>query len=359
MVSVTTDEVSPILAGIVYCGVIETCVAAFDLHRAAQWTEALTTWCARQPDLVPYRGQCLVHRSQVLQARGAWSDAVTAAEEANRRLAQTEHPALGEGLYQLAELHRVRGEFAAAERAYREASRHGREPAPGFELLRAAQGNVAAAVASIGRVVDETRGTRSHAATLAAAVEIRLAADDVPAARAAADELGALVEGQPSPHVHAVAAYAEGSVLLAEGGPAAALVPLRRAAKAWRELEMPYEAARANVQIARACALLSDHDAAELQLETAQATFERLGARADLARLGPRARPGGRAQHTLTAREHEVLRVVATGKSNRDVAAALGISEHTVARHLQNIFMKLDLSTRAGATAYAHEHGLL
>jgi DNA-binding CsgD family transcriptional regulator len=148
-------------------------------------------------------------------------------------------------------------------------------------------------------------------------------------------------------------------VLLAEGDPAAALAALRRASKAWRELEMPYEAARANVQIARACALLSDHDAADLQLETAQATFERLGARADLARLGRLARSGGGAQLTLTAREHEVLRVVATGKSNREVAAVLGISEHTVARHLQNIFTKLDLTTRAAATAYAHEHGLL
>jgi DNA-binding NarL/FixJ family response regulator len=359
MVSVTTDEVSPILAGIVYCGVIESCVDAFDLQRAAQWTEALTSWCARQPELVPYRGQCLVHRSQVLQARGAWLDAVTAAEEANRRLAETAHPALGEAWYQLGELHRLRGEYSAAEQAYREAGRQGREPAPGFELLRAGQGQVAAAVASIRRVVEETRGRRPHAAMLAAAVEISLAAGDVAAARRAYDDLAILVEGQTAPYVRAVAAYAAGCVLLAEGDATAALAELRHAGGAWRELEMPYEAARASVQIAAACRQLGDDDAAGLHLEIAEATFERLGARADLARLGRLARSSGRSPHPLTARQCEVLRVVATGKSNREVAEVLGISEHTVARHLQNIYTTLGLTTRAGATTYAHEHGLL
>jgi DNA-binding CsgD family transcriptional regulator len=349
--------VSPIPAGIVYCGVIEACVDAFDLRRAAEWTEALTEWCERQPDLVPFRGQCLVHRSQVLQARGAWTDATLAAEEAQRRLA--EHPALGAALYQLGELHRVRGELAAAERAYREASRHGREPAPGFELLRLAQGQVAAAVASIQRVVEETRGLPTHTAVLAAAVEVRLVAGDTAGARAAADELVDLLRGQPAAHVKAVAAYCTGSVRLAEGDAMGALVELRRAATAWRELEMPFEAARASVQIARACRGVADHAAADWQLETALETFERLGARTELARAGRLARSAGAAPGELTERQCDVLRAVATGRSNREVAADLGISEHTVARHLQNIFTKLDLPSRSAAATYAHEHGLL
>ena len=156
-----------------------------------------------------------------------------------------------------------------------------------------------------------------------------------------------------------MAAYCSGSVLLAEGDAMGALVELRRAGAAWRDLEMPYDAARASVQIARACRALSDHDAADRQLETALETFEHLG-RADRPRPGRSAGPiVGRRSGALTARQCDVLRAVATGKSNREVAAVLGISEHTVARHLQNIFTKLDLPSRAAATTYAHEHGLI
>ena len=217
-----------------------------------------------------------------------------AAEEALRYLSEPGHPSIGAALYQLGELHRLRGELAAAERAYREASRHGREPSPGFELLRLAQGQVAAAVASIQRVVEETRGLRTHPAMLAAAVEVLLAAGDAAGGPGASEELGRLiVAGQVAPYVQAMAAYCSGSVLLAEGDAMGALVELRRAGAAWRDLEMPYDAARASVQIARACRALSDHDAADRQLETALETFEHLGARTDLARAGRLARSSG------------------------------------------------------------------
>ena len=355
MVAVTTGEVAPIPAGIVYCAVIEACMAAYDLRRAAEWTEALHGWCAARPGLVPYTGQCLVHRSQVLQAHGEWEDAVVEADHAQRRLSDPVHPAVGLALYQQGELHRLRGDRAAAAVAYRAASGHGREPAPGFALLRLAEGNVDAAVAAVRRMVDEGRGRPGHASTLAAAVEVRLAAGDVAGARAAADELADLAGVIDAPLLHAVAAYATGTVLLAEGDVGPGLAALRRACAGWRELAMPYECARARVEVARACRALGDHDAAALELDAARTVFERLAAAPDLARVAALASiPAG----PLSGREREVLGLVAAGRTNREIAADLIISEHTVARHVQNIFTKVGVSSRAAATGYAYRHGL-
>lgn len=361
MVSVTTAEVSPIAIGIVYCAVIEACMDLCDLRRATEWTEALHRWCASQPDLVPYRGHCLVHRSQVLQASGAWTEAVAEAELARQRLSDPLHPALGLALYQQGELHRLRGELTEAERVYRAASEQGREPAPGFALLRLAQGSVEPAVAAVRRMVEESRGQLTRPVILAAAVEVLLGAGEVEAARAVGEELAEVADAVGTALLRAIADYAIGTVHLAEGAVPAALAALRKACAEWRELEMPYDAARARVQIAIACRALGDADAADLELEAARVTFERLGARPDLARVtgltrSPRPR---RRSMVLTARECEVLRLVAAGMTNREIATALGISEHTVARHLQNIFAKLDLPSRAAATAYAYEQGLI
>jgi ATP/maltotriose-dependent transcriptional regulator MalT len=243
-------------------------------------------------------------------------------------------------------------------------SRHGREPAPGFALLRLAEGDVAAAVVAVRRMVEESRGRPDRAAVLAAAVEVQLAAGEVAAARAAGGELAALAAGIDVPLLQAVAGYAEGTVLLAEGDPGAALVALRPACRLWRELAMPYDVARAQVEIARACRSLGDHDAADLALDAARATFEALAAGPDLARVaglagGTRPQGSGSAATALTAREREVLTLVAAGRTNRDVAAELVISEHTVARHVQNIFTKLGVSSRAAATAFAYRHDLV
>ena len=360
MVLVTATPRSPIVTGIVYCAVVEACMDVADLRRAAEWTLALEHWCAAQPDLVPYRGQCLVHRAQVLQARGSWSDALVEVERACRRLADPPHPALGLAFYQLGELHRLRGELDAAEQAYRAASRAGREPAPGFALLRLAQGDVAAAAAAMRRLVEESRGRIDRPVLLAAAVEVHLAAGEAAAAADASRELAAVADSADAPPLlQAVAEHARGAVLLAAGAADEALPLLRAAAGRWRTLAVPYDVARAGVRVALACRALGDEDAARLELDAACATFERLGARPDLARAAALAAPPTVGRAGLTARECEVLRLVASGRTNREIAAELVISEHTVARHLQNMFAKLDLPSRAAATAYAYRHDLV
>jgi len=360
-VAAIAGELSPIVTGMVYCGVILACEEIYELRRAQEWTAVLARWCEQQPDLVAFTGRCLVHRAQLMHLHGDWRDALEEAHRAGERFELSmNEAAAAKACYLRGEVHRLRGEFAEAEESYREASQLGLEPQPGWALLRLAQGNADAAAAAIRRAIGETTDRLKRAGLLPAYAEILIAVGDLDDARLACAELGEIAAECESAMLEAIHGHARGAVELAAGDASNALVSLRRAAQAWKELEAPYEAARARVLVGQACRELGDEDAFSLELEAARGVFEQLGAAPDLtwvdALMGKAATTDA---HGLSPRELEVLRLVASGKSNREIAGLLVISEHTVARHVQNIFTKLGVPSRTAAGAFAFEHDLV
>jgi DNA-binding CsgD family transcriptional regulator len=362
LVVVESGLLSPIVSGIVYCNTIAFCRDTYQYQRASEWTDGLTGWCERQPQMVAHHGLCLVHRAEVLQLRGSWELALRESQTAAARFTAgaLNQIASGKARYRAAEIHRLQGRLVDAERGYEDANRCGCSPQPGLALLRLAQGSADAAAAAIRRAVGEHTAPLERAGLLPAYVQIMLAAGDVDAAAAASRELDQVVASFPSDSLRAMADHASSQVAHARGDSETSLRSARSAFGRWHGMAAPYEAACARVTVALACRDVGDEDSATLELGAAREVFAQLGAASDLRRVDALMNRGrARDPHGLSPREREVLALLAAGSSNRDIATDLVISERTVARHLQNIYGKLGVASRTAAAAFAHEHGLV
>ncbi len=359
LVGVVAGEVGTVSAGRIYCSTIEACQEVSDLGRAGEWTHALITWCGAQPGLVAYTGQCATHRGQLLRLHGAYADALRELDRAvERYLGVGGDPALGLAHYERGEVHRLRGDLDAAESAYDAAGAHGHPAQPGRALLRLARGRRDTATAAVRRLLAERRGPVQRSQVLPAAIEVLLGVGDTDEAASLAEELSGVADAFGCTALRAAGQQALAAVELARGRPGAALEAARRSQEAWTRLAAPYEVGRSRVLGGRALRGLGDEESAFAELAGARAVFAELGAvpaeREVATLLGAPAAPGG-----LSPREVEVLRLVAGGLSNAAIADELTLSEKTVARHLSNIFVKLDVGSRTAAAAFAHEHDLV
>jgi class 3 adenylate cyclase len=277
-VAAVAGELNPMSTGIIYCNVISSCEEIADYRRAGEWTEAARRWCERQA-IGGFPGICRVHRAGIMRLRGEWPEAEREARRACEELREFNVGYAAAALYEIGEGRLAVGDLAGAEQAFREAHELGRDPEPGFSLLRLTKGDVLGAAAGISRALsDEELTPLGRARLLPARVEIALAAGDRAAARAAADELASLAATYRTPALQAAADQSSGFVLLAEGEYVSAIKALKHSWRSWNEVDAPYAAAKARAALGRAYLSAGDTAAGRLDLEAAKSTFDRLGA---------------------------------------------------------------------------------
>ncbi len=358
MLFAVEGRLRPYSTGKVYCSLISACEALGDLRRAAEWSEATSRWAQRHP-LAVFPGLCRVHLASSLRSRGEWDEAEEQAARACSELATLNVTNAAAGYAEIGEIRRRIGDLDGAEDAFRRAEHLCGQPQSGLALLRLAQGNVDAALAIITRSLDEITWDRlARARLLPARAHIAIAAGDVAGATAALDELESIASDFASAALTAATLSARGRIQLASND-RAACATLRQAAERWQELGVPYEVATARMLHGAACRQAGDLDGAATSFGAARALFEQLGATLDLRNLRDitgttRELPAG-----LSQRELEVLRLVANGMTNKQIAGELCLSEKTVARHLSNIFTKINVTSRSAATAFAFDHRLV
>lgn len=359
MASVAAGELDAHFTGWISCFAVGMCMGVADLRRAGSWAQAAWNWASALPQETPYLGLCRVRQVEVMGLRGDLEVATAEAERACEEMLEFEPHLAGEAFYVTGEILRRRGELKKAERAFAEARELGHDPQPGLARIRLAEGRTEAAAASLrAALADPGRPAFQRASLLTAQVEVAVVDDELAVARRACDDLAAIAQQVPTRALDAASTAARGRLRLAEDDPEAALTLLRPAAATWRELEMTYEMAQTRVLVSMALQALGDEESAELELESARGSFARLGASGDAERVAGLAAGSPPLPNGLTARECEVLQLTAAGHTNRQIASELVLSEHTVSRHLSNIFAKLDVSSRTAAAAFAFEHDL-
>jgi class 3 adenylate cyclase len=283
--SAVSGELRPYATGLVYCATITSCQHVGDYRRAAEWTEAASRWC-EQEDMNGFPGACRIHRAEIMRLRGDWPEAEKTALAACEEVHDFDRLVTAGGYYEIGEIRRRRGDFAAAEEAFRTANELGRSPQPGLALLQLAQGKVESAVAGVTRRLAEMDEPLERVRMLPALAEIALAAGDLDTARSAAAELQQIVDSykigdRRAPAFDATVNLTLGQIELAGQDWDDASRDLRRARDEWQEIGAPYETAQARMLLGIAFRHQGDEHAATLELQAAQTTFERLGAKLD------------------------------------------------------------------------------
>jgi len=357
MLFAVEGRLSPYSTGKVYCSLISACEELSDHGRAAEWTAATAKWAADHP-LAVFPGLCRVHHATALRWRGDWAEAEQEAIRASEELATINRPNAAAAWAEVGDIRRRLGDLDGAAEAFAAADAIAPQPRAGVALLRLAAGDLGQASAIITDALEAAGWNRlARAKVLPALAQIAIAAGDIATATGAVEELETIATDFESRGIAAAAASARGRLQLATGSPDASAT-LRAAVNRWVDLGVPYEIATTRMLLGEACRLRGDDRGAHAAFRAARQLFDELGVRVDdrTLQVTPSRPP---LPAGLTEREAEVLRLVAAGHTNKEIAAALFLSEKTVARHLSNIFTKIGVSTRAAATAFAFERGIV